>query len=146
MLVRMKRIVFFFTACACAAAVIALARPAPASAGWCWPTCSSYGFLGQSTSTNTGCWFASGEICSYYNNWFNVGVVKTCYPGCDWNYNTRGLILYGFENHDRIRGYFTGKANTFYIQPYELGMSGLLRAQITWYAGPASHINAAAIG
>jgi hypothetical protein len=146
MLVRMKRIVLLFITCCCAAAVVAVARPASASASWCWPTCSTYGFLGQWTSTNTGCWYASGEVCSYYDNWFNIGVAKTCYPGCDWNYNTTGVILYGFENHDRIRGRLTSKAwNTVYVRPSDLGMSGLVRAQATWYAG-TSQLNAAAIG
>jgi len=142
----MKRLVLFLIACACAAGVFALARPAPASAGWCWPDCSSYGFLSQWSSTNTGCWYPTGEVCSYYNSWVNVGVRKTCYPGCDWNNNTRGIILYGFENHDRIRGYFTEKTGTYYMQPYEVYMSGSLRAQVTWYSGPASHVNVGAIG
>ena len=142
----MKRIVLCVIACACVAAVAAFARPAPAAAGWCWPGCSSYGFLSQWASTNNGCWFSSGEVCSYYGYWFNVGIAKTCYPSCDWNYNTNGIVLYGFENHDRIRGRFTGKADTVYVQPYELSMSGSLRAQVTWYSGPASHLNAAAIG
>jgi hypothetical protein len=142
----MKRLVLFVLASACAAAAFALARPAPASAGWCWPDCSSFGFLSQWTSTNTGCWFSSGEVCSYYGSWWNMGINKTCYPGCDWNYNTRGIVLYGFENHDRIRGYFTGKADTVYAYPQYLGMSGLLRAQVSWYSGPASHLNAGAIG
>ncbi|HWJ32627.1 MAG TPA: hypothetical protein VNR59_09825 [Gaiellaceae bacterium] len=142
----MKRLVLLFIACGCAAAAFAVARPATATASWCWPTCSTYGFLGQWTSTYTGCWYATGEVCSYYGNWFNIGVAKTCYPGCDWNYNTTGVILYGFENHDRIRGRFTSKAaNTVYVRPWELGMSGLVRAQVTWYAG-TSQINAAAIG
>jgi hypothetical protein len=132
--------------CACAAAVVALARPASASAGWCWPDCSNYGFLSQWTSTNNGCWYSSGEVCSYYGYWFNMGIAKTCYPGCDWNYNTRGVVLYGFENRERIRGVFTAKANTVYVRPSELGMSGSLRVQVTWYSGPASRLNAAAIG
>ena len=85
-------------------------------------------------------------MCSYYGYWFNIGIDKTCYPGCDWNYNTTGVILYGFENRDRIRGYFTSKANTVYVRPSELYMSGALRAQVTWYGGPASQVNAAAIG
>jgi hypothetical protein len=144
---RMTRIALCVVACACAAAVAALARPSSASASWCWPSCSSYALLGQWTSTNTGCWYAYGEVCSDYNGWYNVGLAKTCYPGCDWNYYTTGVVLYGFENHDRIRGRFTAKAaNTVYVQPSELGMSGLLRAQVTWYGGPASQINAAAIG
>jgi hypothetical protein len=72
-------------------------------------------------------------------------VAKTCYPGCDWNYNTSGVILYGFENHDRIRGRLTSKAwNTVYVRPSDLGMSGLVRAQVTWYAG-TSQLNAAAL-
>jgi hypothetical protein len=142
----MSRIVFFVFASAFLAAVVALARPASASAGWCWPNCSSYGYLGPATSTNNGCWYSSGEVCSYYGSWFNIGVAKTCYPGCDWNYNTTGVILYGFENHDRIRGRFTSSAvRTVYVQPSELSMGGLLRAQVTWYAG-ISQLNAAAIG
>jgi hypothetical protein len=142
----MSRILFFVIASACAAAVVALARPAPASAGWCWPNCSSRGYLGQWTSTNNGCWFSSGEVCSYYGSWFNMGIDKTCYPGCNWNYQTTGVILYGFENHDRIRGQFTVKADTVLVRPSDLSMSGALRAQVTWYGGPASQINAGAIG
>jgi hypothetical protein len=142
----MSRIVFFVIASACAAAVVALAKPAPASAGWCWPTCSNYGFLGQWTSTNNGCWYSSGEVCSYYGYWFNMGIAKTCYPGCDWNYNTTSMVLYGFENRERIRGRLTVKADTVYIQPSYVGMSGSLRAQVSWYSGPASQLNAAAIG
>ena len=142
----MRRILFFVLATACAALLVALARPTAASAGWCWPNCSGYGYLGQSTSTYNGCWYSSGEVCSYYGSWFNVGINKTCYPGCDWNYNTTGVILYGFENHDRIRGRLTSKAwNTVYVRPSDLGMSGLVRAQVTWYAG-TSQLNAAAIG
>jgi hypothetical protein len=142
----MKRLVLLLLACACTAAVFALARPTPASAGWCWPDCSSYGFLSQWTSTNNGCWFSLGEVCTYYNYWVNVALRKTCYPGCDYLGLTRGVILYGFENHDRIRGYFTDKAWSFVMQPYEVGMSGPLRAQVTWYSGPASYVNAGAIG
>jgi hypothetical protein len=142
----MTRFVFLLALC-CIAAVVALTQPSRASAGWCWPNCSNYGYLSQYTSTNNGCWFSSGEVCSYYGSWFNVGVAKTCYPGCDWNYNTTGVILYGFENHDRIRGRYTVRAsNTVYVRPSELDMSGSLRAQVTWYGGPASQINAAAIG
>jgi hypothetical protein len=145
-LVRMTRFLLLLALC-CSAAVVALAQPSRAAAGWCWPNCSSYGYLGQYTSTYNGCWFSSGEVCSYYGSWFNMGVAKTCYPGCDWNYNTTGVILYGFENHDRIRGRYTSHAgNTVYVRPSELGMSGSLRAQVTWYGGPASQINAAAIG
>ena len=68
----MKRLVLFSIACACAAAAFALVQPAPAAAGWCWPNCSAFGFLGQSTSSNNGCWFSSGEVCSYYGAWFNM--------------------------------------------------------------------------
>jgi hypothetical protein len=145
-LVGMSRIVFFVIACACVAAVVALARPASASAGWCWPTCSSYGYLGQWTSTHNGCWWSSGEVCSYYNNWFNIGMAKTCYPGCNWNYQTTSMVLYGFENRERIRGRLTVKADTVYLEPSWVGMSNPLRAQVSWYSGPASQLNAAAIG
>jgi hypothetical protein len=143
----MTRIVLCVIACACVAAVAALAQPSSASAGWCWPSCSGYGILTQATSTYNGCWFASGEVCSYYNTFYNVAMLKTCYPGCDWNYNTRGVVMYGFENHDRIRGKFSSKGSVaLYLQPFEVGMTGSLRAQVTWYADPASQINAAAIG
>jgi hypothetical protein len=144
-LVCMTRFLLLFALC-CIAAVVALAQPSRASAGWCWPNCSAYGYLGPSTSTYNGCWFASGEVCSYYGSWFNVGIAKTCYPSCDWNNRTTGVVLYGFENHDRIRGRFTDRADTVYVRPFELSMSGSLRAQVTWYGGPASQLNAAAIG
>ena len=86
-------------------------------------------------------------MCSYYGSWFNMGISKTCYPGCDWNYNTTGVVLYGYENHDRIRGRYTARGSeTVYVRPSELGMSGALRAQVTWYGGPASQLNAGGIG
>jgi hypothetical protein len=141
----MKRTVIFILTVACTAAIAALARPAAASAGWCWPNCSGYALLGPSTSTNTGCWYSSGEVCSYYAYWTLNGVAKTCYPGCDWYGNTTGMILYGFENRERIRGRLTVKRDTLYIQPASVSMSGLLRAQVAWYSGPASQINAAAV-
>ena len=142
----MSRIVFLVIAGACAAAVVALARPAPASAGWCWPGCSFYGYLGAGTSTNNGCWYASGEVCSYWGAWQVNGIAKKCYPGCDYYYNTIGVVLYGFENRERIRGRLTLKADTVYISPANVAMSGTLRAQVAWYSGPASLLNAAAIG
>jgi hypothetical protein len=145
-LVVMKRIVFLSIALSCVAVVVALGRPATASAGWCWPSCSSYGYLGQSTSTYNGCWYSSGEVCSYYGYWFNTGIAKTCYPSCNWNYQTTGMVLYGFENRERIRGRLTVKADTVYVRPSDVAMSALLRAQTAWYSGPASQLNAAAIG
>ena len=145
MLVRMKRIVFLVIACACVAAVVALARPSSASAGWCWPNCSGYGFLGPSTSTNNGCWWSSGEVCSYWAVWTLNGIAKTCYPGCDWYNNTTGMVLYGFENRERIRGRLTVKRDALYIVPSNVSMSGVLRAQVAWYSGPASQLNAAAV-
>ncbi len=142
----MKRTLTFAIAVVCTAALVALARPTTAAAGWCWPSCSGYGYLGPSTTTNTGCWYSSGEVCSYYGNWFNIGMSKTCYPGCNWNYQTTSMVLYGFENHDRIRGRLTVKADTVYLEPAWVGMNAPLRSQVSWYAGPASQIHAGAIG
>jgi len=146
MLLDMQRVLLLFAVIG-VAAVAALARPSHASAGWCWPNCSGYGMLGPSTSTYNGCWFSSGEVCSWYAQWFNMGIFKTCYPGCDWNYNTTGVVLYGFENLERIRGRFTVRAaSRLYVYPADVGMGGMLRAQVTWYGGPASQLNAAGIG
>jgi hypothetical protein len=141
----MKRIVFLVLAVAFTAAIVALAKPGSASAGWCWPNCSAYGYLGPSTSTYNGCWYSSGEVCSSYAYWTLNGIAKTCYPGCDWYYNTTGMVLYGFENWARIRGRLTVKRDTVYITPSALSMGGLLRAQVAWYSGPASQLNAAAV-
>ena len=146
MLLVVQRIAFLLAVVA-VAAVAALAHPSHAAAGWCWPNCSGYGMVGPSTSTYNGCWFGSGEVCSYYGSWLNMGVFKTCYPGCDWNFNTNGVVLYGFENAERIRGRFTARAAVrLYVWPADVGMAGMLRAQVTWYGGPASQLNAAAIG
>ena len=142
----MKRILFLVIACACVAAVAALARPSKASAGWCWPECSFYGYLSDVTSTHNGCWYPSGEVCSYWAAWQVNGMAKKCYPSCDYYLNTTGMVLYGFENRERIRGRLTVKANVVYIAPSNVGMSGILRAQVAWYSGPASVLNAAAIG
>ena len=142
----MKRIVFLVIACACAAAVAALARPTSASAGWCWPTCSSNGLLGSGTSTNNGCWYSRGEVCSPWGGWVLNGIAKKCYPMCDYYFNTTAMVLYGFENRERIRGRLTVKAETVYISPSNVSMSGTLRAQVAWYSGPTSVLNAAAVG
>ena len=141
----MTRVLFLIGLC-CVAAVVALAQPSRASAGWCWPNCSSYGYLGQYTSTYNGCWFSSGEVCSYYGSWFNMGVAKTCYPGCDYWHQTPGQILYGFENSARIRGSFTRLPGTWFIHPSDVGMGGYIRAQVTEWQGTVSQINAAAAG
>jgi hypothetical protein len=142
----MTRYLLLFVLCCCAAVVFALAQPSRASAGWCWPNCSGLGFLSQGTSTYNGCWYSSGEVCSGWGYWSTNGVVKTCYPGCDYYGNTTGKILYGFENSSRIRGSFTTASNHFYIQPYMVGMGGYLRSQVAWWGGPASQINVAAVG
>ncbi len=142
-LLDMSRIALLLTL-VCAAAVVALAQPSRASAGWCWPNCSSYGFLGPGTSTNNGCWFY-GEVCSGWGYWYLNGVSKTCYPGCNWG-ETSGQILYGFENAQRIRGAFTRSVGHRYIQPGDVGMGGYLRAQVTWWSGTASQINVGAAG
>ena len=103
--------------------------------------------VGPSTSTYNGCWFSSGEICSWYSSFLQMGMYKTCYPGCDWAFNTTGIVLYGFENVERIRGRFTGRgAVRLYLYPSDVGMGGAVRTQVTWYSGPASQINTAAIG
>jgi len=144
MLDRMTRIALAFALIA-AAAVTGLARPGTASAGWCWPSCSTYGFLGATTSTGNGCWYYS-EVCSGWGYWYVNGVAKTCYPGCDYSGTTAGKILYGFENSDRIRGHFTTIASKRYIQPADVGMGGYLRAQASWWSGPASQINVGVTG
>jgi hypothetical protein len=141
----MKRTLILIGIVACTAAIIALGRPAHASAGWCWPNCSAYGFLGPSTSTNNGCWYSSGEVCSYWAYWTLNGIAKSCYPSCDWYYNTTAMVLYGFENRERIRGRLTVKRDTVYLQPSAVSMGGWLRAQVAWYSGPASQLNAAAV-
>jgi hypothetical protein len=130
----------------CAGIVVGLAQPSNAAAGWCWPNCSDWGFLGQSTSTYNGCWYSWGEVCSGWDYYYVNGVAKRCYPACDPWGNTTGMILYGFENRERIRGRFTVRANVYYIRPAEVGMGGYLRAQVAWWSGPASQINVAAVG
>jgi hypothetical protein len=127
-------------------AVVGLAKPQVAGAGWCWPSCSSYGLLGGYTSTYNGCWFTWGEVCSGWSYWSLNGVSKTCYPGCDyWGY-TKGEILFGFENTERIRGYFSWVPGTKYVRPADVAMGGYLRAQVAYWAGTPSQINAAAVG
>ena len=142
-LVGMSRITFLF-AFVGVAAVIGIARPSEAAAGWCWPNCSDYGILGPSTSSNNGCWY-TGEVCSGWGFWYLNGVAKTCYPGCDYWGNTRGQILYGFENGQRIRGYFSWAPGKSYIRPGEVGMGGYLRAQVNYWQGTSSQVNVAAI-
>lgn len=129
----------------CVTAVVALVQPSQAAAGWCWPGCSSFGLLGPGTSTNNGCWYSYGEICSGWSYWSTNGVYKTCYPSCNW-YDTPGEILYGFENSQRIRGGVTRNIGKRYIQPGDVGMGGYLRAQVSWWSGTTSQINVGVAG
>jgi hypothetical protein len=114
-----------------ALAIAAAAAPGAARAAWCWPDCSSYGYLGPGTSTYNGCWYSSGEVCSGWNTWSANGIDKACTPVCidGW---TNARVLYGFENGQRIRGFYTAYAGARYVYPYQLSMGGYLRAQATW--------------
>ena len=111
---------------------VAAAVPSSASAAWCWPTCSTSGLLGPGTSTYNGCWNSSGEVCSGWNTWSANGINKGCYPICDYYGYTQARVLYGFENTERIRGFYTDRALTTYVYPYQLWMGGYLRAQVSW--------------
>jgi hypothetical protein len=141
----MTRITLFFAMLA-VAGVIGLAQPSAASAGWCWPNCSGYGMLGPGTSSGNGCWYYSSEVCSGWGYFYLNGVYKTCHPLCDGYNATGGKILYGYENAERIRGNFTNYSGKRYVRPGDLGMGGYLRAQVSWWTGTASQINAAAAG
>jgi hypothetical protein len=115
-----------------ALAIAVAAAPSSAHAAWCWPSCSTYGYLGPGTSTYNGCWYSSGEVCSGWNTWSSNGIAKGCYPKCDWPGYTQARVLYGFENTQRIRGFYEDFAVTRYVYPYQLGMGGYLRAQASW--------------
>jgi hypothetical protein len=110
----------------------AVAAPGSAKAAWCWPSCTTFGFLGPGTSTYNGCWNSSGEVCSGWNTWTSTGINKACYPMCIWPGYTQARVLYGFENTERIRGVYTDYAKTDYVYPFELGMGGYLRGQASW--------------
>jgi hypothetical protein len=126
-----KHATLILTVVTLALALAAAAAPGSARAAWCWPDCSSYGYLGPGTSTYNGCWYWSGEVCSGWNTWSANGISKACTPICidGW---TNGRVLYGFENFERIRGFYTAYAGARYVYPYQLGMGGYLRAQVTW--------------
>ena len=128
----MKTRVCLFVACVVVAAVAGLASSGTAQAGWCWPDCSNYAWLGPGTSTYNGCWYAGGEVCSGWNYWIINGVYKRCLPLCNSGY-TQALILYGFENGNTIRGFWTDYAGTYRISPYQVGMGGYLRSQVNWW-------------
>jgi hypothetical protein len=118
-----------------ATATVALATlagtPPAANAAWCWPSCDTFGWLGPGTSTYNGCWYAAGEVCSGWNTWSANGINKACAPVCSDGW-TGARVLYGFENGDRIRGFYTLYAGVRYIYPYQVGMCCYLRAQVSW--------------
>lgn len=151
MLALMKRILLLLVI-AGAALLVGLSKPGDAAAGWCWPTCSTYGKLGPSTSTRNGCWYGYGEVCSGWSYFSVNSVYKTCYPYCQPDPTTPARILYGFENGVRIRGRLTYDAYLHRIEPRDVGMGGYLRAQVNWwpneegYPTDASEVNIAAIG
>jgi hypothetical protein len=112
-------------------ATLVVVTPAPADAAWCWPSCDTFGWLGPGTSTNNGCWYAAGEVCSGWNTWTANGINKACAPVCS-NGWTGARVLYGFENNNAIRGRYTYYEGVRYIYPYEVGMCCYLRAQASW--------------
>ena len=129
---------------------VAAGVKANVAGAWCWPSCSSYGVLTQTTSTYNGCWYSLGEVCSGWNYWTLNGIDKKCWPVCEY-YSTHALVLYGFENSNTIRGRFTDSASTFWISPRDVSMGGYLRAQINWWPysdgriSYSSLLNAAAV-
>ena len=116
------------------ALAVCAARAPAAHAAWCWPSCSTYGYLGPGTSTYNGCWRSSGEVCSGWNYWTSNGIAKACYPICGYDNYTQARVLYGFENTAAIRGFYTDRAITDYVYPFQLSMGGYLRAQTSWAA------------
>jgi hypothetical protein len=115
-----------------ALAFAAAVAPTSARAAWCWPGCSSYGYLGPGTSSYNGCWYSSGEVCSGWNTWVVNGIDKACSPICVWPGYTQARVLWGFENTERIRGVYTDYSTIDYISPSAVGMGGYLRAQASW--------------
>ena len=126
----MKRLLVL-TAIVAVASVASAVRSDVARA-WCWPSCSSYGVLAWDTSTHNGCWYSAGEVCSGWNYWTLNGIDKQCWPVC-YGYYTHGLVLYGFENFNTIRGRFTDYAVVVRIRPADVSMGGYLRAQVNWW-------------
>ena len=127
----MKTHLLTLVATATLAAIFAAATPSAADAAWCWPSCDTFGYLGPGTSTYNGCWYATGEVCSGWNTWSANGINKACAPICSDGW-TGARVLYGFENGDRIRGFYTLYAGVRYIYPYQVGMCCYLRAQVSW--------------
>ena len=126
----MKRLLVL-TAIVAVASVASAVRSDVARA-WCWPSCSSYGVLGPNTSAGNGCWYSFGEVCSGWNYWTLNGIDKQCWPVC-YAYYTHGLVLYGFENRNTIRGRFTDYSVVARIRPSDVSMGGYLRAQVNWW-------------
>jgi hypothetical protein len=147
-LTRMKKLLV--VAAIVIATSVAAAGRANVAEAWCWPSCSGYGVLTQTTSTYNGCWYSLGEVCSGWNYWTLNGIDKKCWPVCEYYY-THALVLYGFENSNTIRGRFTDSASTFWIAPRDVSMGGYLRAQINWWPysdgrmSYSSLLNAAAV-
>jgi hypothetical protein len=125
------RLLIILAAATTIVAISAAATPSAAHAAWCWPSCDSFGYLGPGTSTYNGCWYATGEVCSGWNTWTANGINKACTPICIGGW-TAGRVLYGFENNERIRGFYTAYAGTRYIYPYQVGMCCYLRAQASY--------------
>ena len=135
--------------CLVLALALAGGRASDASAAWCWPTCSSFGILGATTTTWNGCYYNYGEVCSGWNTWLVNGIHKECYPYCNPYPYTTSQVLYGFENTQRIRGRLTYMAETVRIFPSDVGMGGYLRAQVAYWPTDwrtdASKLNAGAL-
>lgn len=115
-----------------AVASVASAVRSDVARAWCWPSCPGYAVLAWNTSTNNGCWYTWGEVCSGWNYWSMNGIDKQCWPVCS-SYYTHGLVLYGFENGNTIRGRFTDYAIVVRIRPVDVSMGGYLRAQVNWW-------------
>ncbi len=111
-------------------ATLALVFATPASAG----TWSFSGKVGIGAYSGPCIFYWNMARCSGWNYWFIMGC----------NDYSGGTILCGFENTERIRGFYVNAGQGTSPTPSDVGMGGYILAHATWWSGPTATIDASA--
>lgn len=104
----------------------------PTASAWYYGPYKFFYWTGYDATYN--CWWYNEQSACSSNYWASVGTeMQSCA-------NDQSTALTGFENFDRIRGFWlcpaAGAGYSAAGRPADLGMGGYLQAHITFWSGP----------
>jgi hypothetical protein len=109
------------------AAAAAFAAPPKAGAAWVW----GFNYLGPYTSTGNGCYYATAEVCSGWNTWFESYDTK----------NSGGTVQIGFDDGGGVRGFQQSGTGSITVYASDVGWSGhYMRGMGRYISGSSSYI------